>query len=144
MSSENYPSNENYAKELISRSTDMLPPVLRSRANIHADTDITLRSIEGFTIKVHQLLLFCISPYFEKCFTISSNHGPTLNLAIEFETMRAIADYAYTGHVALTQDNVQHIREAADYYSIEGMVRICDKFIGNTHSSEQSIEEAEE
>ena len=142
MSGENDPSNgSGKSKELYTRSTLILPPVLRNRANIHSDPDLTLHSRNGISMRVHKLLMFCISPYFEKCFRYASpvngKFGPTLYIQADFGSMRAIVDYAYTGHLALTTDNVQSIREAADYYSIENMVRICDNYIADTQSTEK-------
>lgn len=55
------------------------------------------------------------------------------------DMMELIIDFAYTGSVSVTEDNVQELLRAADQLSVMGIVKICCDFLGEQLCPENCV-----
>ncbi|XP_068189700.1 kelch-like protein 10 [Antennarius striatus] len=55
------------------------------------------------------------------------------------EMMQLIINFAYTGSVSVTEDNVQQLFEAADQFLVTGIVQACCSFLEKNLTSENCI-----
>ncbi|KAG7227000.1 hypothetical protein INR49_022346 [Caranx melampygus] len=76
---------------------------------------------------VHKLVLCNCSPYFRTLFTLWSNPDDRdFDLScVPPDMMRLIIDFAYTGIVPVTPENVRELFIAADRFDILGIVEAC-------------------
>uniref|UniRef100_T1IMJ6 Kelch-like protein diablo n=1 Tax=Strigamia maritima TaxID=126957 RepID=T1IMJ6_STRMM len=95
--------------------------------------DGVLRAEDGTRYPVHRAILSAASPYFRALFT--SNLGnPSGAREMEVPQVSAdilgtIIDYAYTGKVKVTSDNVEGLLPAADHFQISGIMQQCCQFL---------------
>ncbi|XP_062595496.1 kelch-like protein 12 [Saccostrea cucullata] len=93
--------------------------------------DITLK-VEGQTILCHRNVLAATSVYFKAMFTMGLNETMKdvveLN-EVEYETVRDLVEYAYTGHLKITQDAVQSLLSTSSLFQILPVVKACAKFL---------------
>lgn len=128
-----------------------VPPVLyqQSYARSPADT-VLVTGTEKKEIPVHQIVLFCATPFFERLFhytTVSSMNvsmetvdtrdkqfGVTSVRRIYFPdispgVMSQIVKYCYSGTVDVTPANVDELLRVADMFVIEQIVHACRSFL---------------
>ncbi|XP_061835856.1 kelch-like protein 10 [Nerophis lumbriciformis] len=87
--------------------------------------------VEEVEFHVHKIILYNCSPYFGALFLRWSTpeqrvyviHGLSAHL------MQFFIDFAYTGSVSVTEDNVQDLLIAADKFSVRGIVQTCCTFL---------------
>lgn len=112
-----------------------VPLFLTDRSYINYEADLIL--IAGTDMKelpVHQMALFCASPFFEKLITYDGKKYTTGNLQvvtfpdISFPIMKEIVNYCYTGKINVSGANVEELLIAADYMAIENIVDACEDF----------------
>ncbi|XP_070694999.1 kelch-like protein 10 [Pempheris klunzingeri] len=76
---------------------------------------------------VHKVILCNCSPYFRALFTTWSTPDSRLfdipNVSPDM--MKVIIDFAYTGFVPVTQQNVQELFIAADQFNVNGVIQAC-------------------
>lgn len=109
-----------------------VPLFLTDRSYINYEPDLIL--IVGTDMKelpVHQMVLFCASPFFEKLIMYDEKKYTTDNLQvvtfpdISFPIMKEIVNYCYTGKINVSEANVEELLIAADYLAIENIVDAC-------------------
>lgn len=136
-----------------------MPPVLyqQSYARAPADTVLVTGS-ERKEILVHQIVLFCATPFFERLFhydAMSSAPAPDHSMDIDSvphpgsqpqqnegtaarrmyfpdvspSIMMQIVKYCYSGVVDLNMDNVVELHRVADMFVIERIVHACQSFL---------------
>ncbi|XP_071379490.1 kelch-like protein 10 [Centroberyx affinis] len=88
--------------------------------------------VDGVTFNVHKIILCGCSPYFRSLFT----HGwssPQQWLydipGVSANMMRLLIEFAYTGSVPVTVENVEELLAAADQLFFMGVVRACCQFL---------------
>ncbi|XP_019963359.2 kelch-like protein 10 isoform X1 [Paralichthys olivaceus] len=86
--------------------------------------------VEDVHFRIHRAILYDCSPYFQALF----ERWPTKNNVfripiVSADMMRLIIDFAYTGSVALIEDNVQELMIKADMLNIMGIIQACSDFI---------------
>jgi len=92
-------------------------------------TDVTVVVGES-RFDTHRLVLVSISDFFPPLLKMDqSNTGEVILNEIEAEDFATILRFAYTGEVHLTTHNVQGVLMAADYLSVTGVSRACEKFM---------------
>ncbi|XP_019963358.2 kelch-like protein 10 [Paralichthys olivaceus] len=86
--------------------------------------------VEDVQFRIHRIVLYDCSLYFQALF----ERWPTKNNVfriplVSADMMRLIIEFAYTGSVALTEDNVQELMIKADMLNIMGIIQACADFI---------------
>ncbi|KAM3606146.1 uncharacterized protein V6R79_011464 [Siganus canaliculatus] len=88
-------------------------------------------TVEGDEFQVHKLILAKTSPYFRSLFTRWS--VPDRKVydipGLSSYMMQLIIQFAYTGSMPVTEDNVQELLTTADQFCITDIVQICCKFL---------------
>ncbi|NWI97391.1 KLH10 protein, partial [Pitta sordida] len=98
-------------------------------------------SVDGVEYKAHKLILSCCSLYFRTLFTNWDTPDKTLYQipGVSAETMGLIINYAYTGTVPITEDNVESLLAAADQFNVMGIVNLCSEFLSSRLCFENCI-----
>ncbi|XP_064496734.1 kelch-like protein 10 [Pseudopipra pipra] len=89
--------------------------------------DVIIR-VNGVEFKAHKLILSCQSTYFRTLFTSTDKMVYEIP-GVSAEMMGLIIDYAYTGTVPITEDNVESLLAAADQFGVKGIVNLCCEFL---------------
>ncbi|XP_055779063.1 kelch-like protein 10 [Salvelinus fontinalis] len=93
--------------------------------------DVVIK-VEGVEFSAHKTILCGCSSYFRALFTSGWNPCEKRVYTIPGvspEIMRMLIEYAYTQTVPVTADNVELLLEAADQFSILGIVQACCHFL---------------
>ncbi|KAM9331711.1 kelch-like protein 10 [Pholidichthys leucotaenia] len=87
--------------------------------------------VEDIEYKIHKIILVNLSPYFRALFLRwASSEQKLFNIpGISAPIMESIFEYAYTGLVSVTVENVQELLLAADQLQVMDIVQICWNFI---------------
>lgn len=94
-------------------------------------TDVTLR-VDGQAIPCHKNVLAATSVYFKAMFTLglSETLQDEVDLnEVEYEAVRDLVEYAYTGQLRITQDSVQSLLSTSALFQILPVVKACAKFL---------------
>lgn len=93
--------------------------------------DIVLR-VENEEIHAHRIVLIAFSPYFRAMFGPHTKESaenciqfPSLNA----EAVRALIDFAYTGEIVITGDNVQDLLITSNFLNVLSVQKACCDFI---------------
>ncbi|KAM9823554.1 kelch-like protein 10 [Neosynchiropus ocellatus] len=97
---------------------------------VFCDAIIRVNNVE---FPVHKIVLCNCSPYFRSLFERWSvtGHDEFVINGLCPESMQCIVEFAYTGYVPVTKDNVQTLLRAADYVSIAEIKDSCYKFLAD-------------
>ncbi|KAM3595970.1 uncharacterized protein V6R79_006114 [Siganus canaliculatus] len=97
--------------------------------------------VEGVDFNVHKVILAKTSPYFRALFTRLSSPDTMLYEIPELSSsaMQLIIQYAYTGSVSVTKDNVRDLVMAADQLCIPDIAQTCCKFLAELLCSDNCI-----
>ncbi|KAM9314088.1 kelch-like protein 10 [Pholidichthys leucotaenia] len=89
--------------------------------------------VEDIEFKIHKIILVNLSSYFRALFLRwASSEQKIFNISgISAPIMELILEYAYTGLVSATVDNIHKLMLAADQLEIMDIVQICWNFIEN-------------
>ncbi|KAM7029986.1 kelch-like protein 10 [Acridotheres tristis] len=98
-------------------------------------------SVDGVEFKAHKLILSCCSIYFRILFTNWDSADKMVYQipGISAEMMGLIINYAYTGTVPITEDNVESLLAAADQFNVMGIVSLCCEFLSSRLCFENCI-----
>ncbi|CAK8675596.1 unnamed protein product [Clavelina lepadiformis] len=102
----------------------------RLKEQIYCDFTISVRS-EYY--QVHKCVLGHMSKYFAALFRSKLSNKKTvteLNF-IRSDTMQKILDFFYTSRVALNDDNIHDVLEAADFLQIDLLLDRCSEYFGS-------------
>ncbi|KAM9343930.1 kelch-like protein 10 [Pholidichthys leucotaenia] len=97
--------------------------------------------VEDTEFKIHKIILVILSTYFRALFLHwASPEQKVFNIpGISAPIMELILEYAYTGLVSVTTENIQELLLAADHLHVMDIVQICWNFIENELSSRNCI-----
>ncbi|KAM9309957.1 kelch-like protein 10 [Pholidichthys leucotaenia] len=89
--------------------------------------------VEDIEFNIHKIILVNLSPYFRARFLHwALSEQKVFNIpGISAPIMELILEYAYTGLVSVTVENVQELLLAADQLKVMDIVQICWNFIEN-------------
>ncbi|XP_060951329.1 kelch-like protein 10 [Limanda limanda] len=86
--------------------------------------------VEEVQFPIHRTILYECSPYFQALFKHCANTGQIFHIPLVFpDILRIIIEFAYTGSVASTEDNVQELMITADRLNIIGIIQECSHFM---------------
>uniref|UniRef100_A0A3P8ST07 Kelch like family member 10 n=1 Tax=Amphiprion percula TaxID=161767 RepID=A0A3P8ST07_AMPPE len=86
--------------------------------------------VEDVAFQIHKVILCNCTPYFRALFSHCSD-PLVINIAgLSPDMMQLIIDFAYTGSVSVTKDNVQDLLLAADQLNVMGVIQACCSFLG--------------
>ncbi|XP_045930745.1 kelch-like protein 10 [Micropterus dolomieu] len=88
--------------------------------------------VEDVGFQIHKVILCKCSPYFRALFRRWSNpDAKVFNLpGLSPDMMQLIIEFAYSGSVSVTEDNVQELLLAADQLNVMDLVQACCEFLG--------------
>ncbi|NXL36453.1 KLH10 protein, partial [Glaucidium brasilianum] len=91
-------------------------------------------SISGVEFQAHKIILCSCSHYFRSVVLFASSWTNEKKRVYKIpgispEMMRLIIEYAYTGTVPITTDNVEDLLVAADQFNVMGIVTLCCEFL---------------
>ncbi|XP_074424770.1 kelch-like protein 10 [Larus michahellis] len=89
-------------------------------------------SVDGIEFIAHKMILSSCSPYFRALFSSSWSNAERKVYQIpgtSSQMMRLLMEYAYTGTVLLTDDNVESLLIVADQFNVLDIVRLCCEFL---------------
>ncbi|CAH1400508.1 unnamed protein product [Nezara viridula] len=81
-------------------------------------------------IKGHRLIFATAGEYFQAAFTnpLSKSHKHIM-LPFSSSVVDAIMEFAYTGNVKLTVENVEELLPAADHLGMVGLIDLCSQYL---------------
>lgn len=94
--------------------------------------DVTLRIGLELKLRAHRVILASFSPYFEARLGDNWEDGKKDEIEILGLDESAVSDlieFAYSGHIDISKDNVQTLLEAANYLGVEFVKRSCGEFL---------------
>ncbi|KAM9314872.1 kelch-like protein 10 [Pholidichthys leucotaenia] len=102
-------------------------------------TDAVIK-VEDTEFKIHKIILVNLSPYFRALLLCASSEQKVFNIpGISAPIMELILEYAYTGLVSVTVENIQELLLTADQLEVMDIVQICWNFIENELSPKNCI-----
>ncbi|KAM9328377.1 kelch-like protein 10 [Pholidichthys leucotaenia] len=107
--------------------------LLRNELHLERKFCDAVIKVEDTEFKIHKILLVNLSPYFRALFLRwASSEQKVFNIPGVFAPiMKLILEYAYTGLVSVTVENVQELLLTADQLEVMDIVQICWNFIEN-------------
>ncbi|XP_059141363.1 ectoderm-neural cortex protein 1-like [Physella acuta] len=93
-------------------------------------TDITI-SVGGQTFKAHRIILTSLSDFFHPLMQLDDKGTGVVKLGnnIEPADFAVLLEFAYTGQVEITTENVQNLLVSADYLQVDYVKHECIKFM---------------
>ncbi|KAK9526757.1 hypothetical protein VZT92_015440 [Zoarces viviparus] len=97
--------------------------------------------VEDVSFEIHRVILCKCSPYFLSLFTRTSTPEKKVFdiTGLSPEMMQLIIEFAYTGSVSVTWENVHELLLAAGQFNIMGVVQTCCDFLGEQLCPENCI-----
>uniref|UniRef100_A0A3Q1IH28 BTB domain-containing protein n=1 Tax=Anabas testudineus TaxID=64144 RepID=A0A3Q1IH28_ANATE len=97
--------------------------------------------VEDVEFQIHKVILCNCSPYFCALFSRwSAEDRLVFNIAgLSPRMMELIIEFAYTGSISVTEDNVQELLLAADLLNVVDVVQICSDFLSEQLCPENCI-----
>ncbi|XP_030597413.1 kelch-like protein 10 [Archocentrus centrarchus] len=97
--------------------------------------------VDTVEFPVQKIILCNCSPYFRDYFTrLNPPDQKDFNISgLSPDMMELIIDFAYTGSVFVTEDNVQELLLAADQFKVMGVIKICCDFLGEQLCPENCV-----
>uniref|UniRef100_A0A8C3A1B9 Kelch like family member 10 n=2 Tax=Cyclopterus lumpus TaxID=8103 RepID=A0A8C3A1B9_CYCLU len=97
--------------------------------------------VEDVEFEIHKVILCKCSPYFLALFQrwSSSNKKVFVIPGMSPDMMRLIIDFAYTGSVSVTEENVQELLMAAYQLNVMYVVQTCCDFLGEQLRADNCI-----
>ncbi|XP_030278762.1 kelch-like protein 10 [Sparus aurata] len=101
----------------------------------------TVIRVDGVEFQAHKITLCDCSPYFRALFACrSTTDCQVFDIPnVSPEMMRLIIEFAHTGFVPVTQENVQELYIAADQFNVDGIVQVCSNFLEEQLSPQNCI-----
>jgi len=95
-------------------------------------SDVTLKIGEKRKVQAHRVVLASFSPYFEALLGTNWEDGKKDEIEILSLDESAVGDlieFAYSGNIDISKDNVQTLLEAANYLGVEFVKNSCGDFL---------------
>ena len=93
--------------------------------------DVVLE-VDGVLIPAHRAVLASFSPYFRSMFTTGLNECKKRDVQIngvDPESLQSLIDFAYTGKLSITRENVQKLLPAADLFELPNVRQMCSEYL---------------
>ena len=93
--------------------------------------DVMLEVNEGL-VPAHRAVLASFSPYFRIMFTTGLEECQKRDVKIngvDTESLKTLVDFAYTGKINITRDNVQKLLPAADLFELPNVRQMCSEYL---------------
>ncbi|XP_038068339.1 kelch-like protein 30 [Patiria miniata] len=106
-------------------------------------TDICLQSDDGRRFHCHRVVLAAACPYFSAMFTshMGETHTDQITLhEIAGAILGQFIDYCYTGSLLLTDDTVNAVAEAANFFQFTAIEEECVRFLQTRLNAMNSLE----
>ncbi|XP_068170709.1 kelch-like protein 10 [Antennarius striatus] len=79
---------------------------------------------------VHRIIMCNCSPYFEALFCRHAGDRTHFTIPdVSADMMQVIVDFAYSGSVSVTEENIQDLLIATDYLIVTDIVEACNNFL---------------
>ena len=94
------------------------------------------------TIMAHKIILASFSRYFEALLNPNMKEGHQDEIclpALHGETTLELIDFAYTGEITLTLDNIETLIETANFLAVEPVIKACSDFMQTNITAENCI-----
>ncbi|KAM9827425.1 kelch-like protein 33 [Neosynchiropus ocellatus] len=105
-------------------------------------TDLTLLTKDGATFCVHAPVLAAVSSLIRTGLPVVGVSGDSelckrsLSLDVDHDSLEAIVDFAYTGHLSkLHKDTVEDIKAAAETLCAPRVLHLCKSFVRNSEKT---------
>ncbi|XP_060936185.1 kelch-like protein 10 [Limanda limanda] len=86
--------------------------------------------VEDRQFPIHRIILSDFSTYFQALFVNQITTDKVFHIThVSSDIMQIIIEFAYTGSVTMTKDNVHELMVAADMLNIVGIIQACSSFI---------------
>ncbi|XP_060914277.1 kelch-like protein 10 [Labrus mixtus] len=97
--------------------------------------------VDNIEFPVHKVILCNCSPYFRALFTHwSTPDSRVFDIPnISSDMMKLIVEFAYTGCVYVTQENIRELFIAADQFNVRGIIQACSDQLENQLTPENCI-----
>ena len=95
-------------------------------------SDVSLKIGHERTVRAHRAVLASFSPYFEALLGVNWEEGSKDEIEILGLDENAVSDlieFAYSGNINITKDNVQTLLEAANYLGVDFVKKSCGNFL---------------
>ena len=95
-------------------------------------SDVTLKISEDRRLSAHRVVLASFSPYFEALFGKNWADGEKKEIEVLGFDENAVSDlieFAYSGEIDISKDNVQTLLEASNYLQVEFVKKSCGDFL---------------
>ncbi|KAL9979948.1 hypothetical protein ACROYT_G008471 [Oculina patagonica] len=95
-------------------------------------SDVTLKIGEKRKVPAHRVVLASFSPYFEALLGANWEDGKKKEvemLGLDESAVSDLIEFAYSGNIDITKENVQTLLEAANYLGVEFVKKSCGDFL---------------
>ena len=105
-------------------------------------SDINLKIGHKRTLRAHRVVLASFSPYFEALLGDNWKEGKEDEieiLGLDETALSDLIEYAYSGHITISKDNVQALLEAANFLGVELVKQSCANFLKHSMDDETCL-----
>lgn len=105
--------------------------------------NLTVLQVDGTTIVAHRSFLAAFAEYFASMFgsgMLESNANELTLRDVDGRALSLLIDYAYSGELDMTEDNVLKLLETANYLGVEVICDVCSEFIYHRLNIENVID----
>ena len=99
--------------------------------------------VDNAKLYCHRVILASISPFFAAMFRTNMNEKDKREIVLENydqEVMKLVIKYIYTGSTVIDQKNVYQMFQAADFFQISGLCKLCVTYMKQIVSITNCIE----
>lgn len=104
--------------------------------------DYSLKA-DNFEMKVHKVVMASCSDYFRVMLTgemRESREGAVELKGVTASGLRRVVDFAYTGNIELTSENVEDVLAAATHLQVNDAVELCSKYLEATITVDNCVD----
>ena len=91
-----------------------------------------LIEVDGGHLSAHRVVLASLSPYFKAMFTgsLAESRQEVVRLkGVDYDSLAALINYAYTSAITISEDNVQTLLPAANVLQFDEVKAACSHFL---------------
>ena len=98
---------------------------------------------EGNTIRVHKAVMAACSDYFRVMLTGDMRESRECSVELKGVTaggLQVVVDFAYTGKLGLTVENVEEVLSAATHLQVSDAVELCSRYLETTITVDNCVD----